>query len=64
MNNEISDMILEGSLECSGIDNKSGEMLYSFIKDKDSLNNEDAQSYFFYDQVKEFVINKNKEEEK
>jgi hypothetical protein len=64
MKNEISDMILDGSLEFAGVDDKSGEIVYSFPKENSLIDSEDSQSYFFYDQVKEFIVNKdNKEKE-
>jgi hypothetical protein len=64
MKNDISDMILDGSLEFAGVDDKSGEIVYSFPKENSLIDSEDNQSYFFYDQVKEFIVNKdNKEKE-
>jgi hypothetical protein len=64
MKNDISDMILDGSLEFAGVDDESGEIVYSFPKDNSFTDSEENQSYFFYDQVKEFIVNKdNKEKE-
>lgn len=63
MSNDVSNMILDGSLECAAIDVDSGEMLYKFSENSNHFDVINENKYFFYDQLKEFFIIKDNESE-
>jgi hypothetical protein len=61
MNENTSDMILDGELEFAAVDVESGNMLYKIPEESNYFDVVDKTKYFFYDQIKEFIVNKTNE---